>query len=266
MSRALSNRFARLEGNSRGGETGVVVFPLGLDADRAPREADLTRSGLACASDCFLPIWQSASAESFAVVRCCSRRAGGPLFCSWRLTGARSLRQRLRSFEMLLQGWESLTRIRSGGVALLLRSLLVLGDFLLVILDHLARELPIEGLTPELAEVRVHRLLVLLGSVGGFTPSCVATAVAFCAPAAWSCWSVCPNERTPSLAPFSWASCPICTSARLPSIALVIKVWLARSLDLVCAHAPRLVQVRADARLTLTINRVMTFLRRKVCG
>src|SRR5215203_3560821 len=48
----------------------------------------------------------------------------------------------------------------------------------------------------------------LLSSVGGFTPSCVATAVAFCAPAAWSCWSVCPNERTPSLAPFSWASCP----------------------------------------------------------
>src|SRR3954462_12313928 len=83
---------------------------------------------------------------------------------------------------MLLKGWESLTRIRSGRVALLLRSLLVLGDFLLVILDHLARELPIEGLTRELAEVRVHRLLVLLGSVGGFTPSCIATAVAFCAP------------------------------------------------------------------------------------
>jgi hypothetical protein len=79
MSRALSNRFARLEGNSRGGETGVVVFPLRLDADRAALEADLMRSGLACASDCFLPIWQSASAESFAVVRCCSRRAGGPL-------------------------------------------------------------------------------------------------------------------------------------------------------------------------------------------
>jgi hypothetical protein len=55
MSRALSNRFARLEGNSRGGETGVVVFPLRLDADRAAREADLTRSGVACASDCFLP-------------------------------------------------------------------------------------------------------------------------------------------------------------------------------------------------------------------
>src|SRR5215207_9427773 len=32
------------------------------------------------------------------------------------------------------------------------------------------------------------------------------------------------------------------------------------------AHAPWLVQVRADARLTLTIKRVMTFLRRKVCG
>src|SRR4051794_260206 len=64
---------------------------------------------------------------------------------------------------MLLQGWESLTRIRSGRVALLLRSLLVLGDFLLVILDHLARELPIEGLTRELAEVRVHRLLVFVG-------------------------------------------------------------------------------------------------------
>src|SRR3954454_3302389 len=84
-------------------------------------------------------------------------------FCSWRLTGARSLRQRLRSFEMLLQGWESLTRIRSDRVPLLLRSLLVLGDFLLVILDHLARELPIEGLTRELAEVRVHRLLVFVG-------------------------------------------------------------------------------------------------------
>jgi hypothetical protein len=78
MSRALSYRFARLEGNSRGGETGVVVFPLRLDADRA-RGADLTRSGVARASDCFLPIWQSASAESFAVVRCCSRRAGGTL-------------------------------------------------------------------------------------------------------------------------------------------------------------------------------------------
>src|SRR3954464_10204796 len=64
---------------------------------------------------------------------------------------------------MLLKGWESLTRIRSGRVALLLRSLLVLGDFLLVILDHLARELPIEGLTRELAEARVHRLLVLVG-------------------------------------------------------------------------------------------------------
>src|SRR3954451_12074654 len=64
---------------------------------------------------------------------------------------------------MLLKGWESLTRIRSGRVALLLRSLLVLGDFLLVILDHLARELPIEGLTRELAEVRVHRLLVFVG-------------------------------------------------------------------------------------------------------
>ena len=44
------------------------------------------------------------------------------------------------------------------------------------------------------------------------------------------------------------------------------KGWLARSLGLLCAQAPRLVQVRADARLTLTINRVMTFLRRKVCG
>ena len=50
-------------------QTGVVVFPLRLDADRAAREADLTRSGLACASDCFLPIWQSASAESFAPYR-----------------------------------------------------------------------------------------------------------------------------------------------------------------------------------------------------
>src|SRR5215204_4913660 len=49
--------------------TGVVVFPLRLDADRAPREADLTRSGLACASDCFLPVWQSASAEPFAPYR-----------------------------------------------------------------------------------------------------------------------------------------------------------------------------------------------------
>ena len=55
MSRALSNRLARLEGNSRGGETGVVVFPLRLDADRAAREADLTRSGLARAHDRFLP-------------------------------------------------------------------------------------------------------------------------------------------------------------------------------------------------------------------
>src|SRR5215217_8596243 len=63
---------------------------------------------------------------------------------------------------MLLQGWESLSRIRSGRVALLLRSLLVLGDFLLVILDHLARELPIEGLTRELAEARVHGLLVFV--------------------------------------------------------------------------------------------------------
>ena len=63
MSRALSYRFARLEGNSRGGETGVVVFPLRLDADRAARGADLTRSGVARASDCFLPIWQSASAN-----------------------------------------------------------------------------------------------------------------------------------------------------------------------------------------------------------
>ena len=44
------------------------------------------------------------------------------------------------------------------------------------------------------------------------------------------------------------------------------KVRLARSLGLVCAQAPRLAQVRADARPTLTINRVMTFLRRKVCG
>ena len=51
------------------GETGVVVFPLRLDGDRAAREADLTRSGLACASDCFLPIWRSASAESFAPYR-----------------------------------------------------------------------------------------------------------------------------------------------------------------------------------------------------
>src|SRR5215207_11507848 len=77
----------------------------------------------------------------------CAELAARQRSCSWRLTGARSLRQRLRSFEMLLQGWESLTRIRSGRVALLLRSLLLLGDFLLVILDHLARELPIEGLT-----------------------------------------------------------------------------------------------------------------------
>jgi hypothetical protein len=69
VSRALSSRLARLEGNSRGGETGAVVFPLRVDADRAAREADLTRSGLACASDCFLPIWQSASAESFAPYR-----------------------------------------------------------------------------------------------------------------------------------------------------------------------------------------------------
>jgi len=66
MSRALSNRFARLEGNSRGGETGVVVFPLRLDADRAAREADLTRSGLAQATDRFLPIWQFLTAEPFA--------------------------------------------------------------------------------------------------------------------------------------------------------------------------------------------------------
>ena len=69
MSRALANRLARLEGSSRGGETGVVVFPLRLDADRAAREADLTRFGLACASDCFLPIWQSAFAEPFAPYR-----------------------------------------------------------------------------------------------------------------------------------------------------------------------------------------------------
>ena len=78
MSRALSNRLARLEGNSRGGETGVVLFPLRLDADWAAREADLTRSGLACASDCFLPIWQSASAESFAPYR-----ALAPCASSW---------------------------------------------------------------------------------------------------------------------------------------------------------------------------------------
>ena len=69
MSRALSNRLARLEGNSRGGETGVVVFPLRVDADRAAREADLTRSGQACASDYFLPVWQSAFAEPFAPYR-----------------------------------------------------------------------------------------------------------------------------------------------------------------------------------------------------
>jgi hypothetical protein len=69
VNRGLSNRLARLEGNSRGGETGVIVFPLPVDADRAAREADLTRSGLACASDCFLPIWQSASAEPFAPYR-----------------------------------------------------------------------------------------------------------------------------------------------------------------------------------------------------
>ena len=62
MSRALSNRLARLEGNSRGGET--ASMPIG-----AAREADLTRSGVACASDCFLPIWQSASAESFGPYR-----------------------------------------------------------------------------------------------------------------------------------------------------------------------------------------------------
>src|SRR3954452_13978242 len=64
---------------------------------------------------------------------------------------------------MLLKGWESFTRIRSGRDALLFRSLLVLGDFLLVILDHLARELPIERLIRELAEGRVHRFLVLVG-------------------------------------------------------------------------------------------------------
>src|SRR5829696_4360234 len=93
----------------------------------------------------------------------CAELAARQRSCSWRLTGARSLRQRLRSFEMLLQGWESLTRIRSGWVALLLRSLLVLGDFLLVILNHLAREPPIEGLTRELAEARVHRLLIFVG-------------------------------------------------------------------------------------------------------
>ena len=40
-----------------------------FDADRAAREANLTRSGMACAPDCFLPIWQSASAESFAPYR-----------------------------------------------------------------------------------------------------------------------------------------------------------------------------------------------------
>src|SRR5215204_441186 len=108
--------------------------------------------------------------------------------CSWRLTGARSLRQRLRSFEMLLQGWESVTRIRSGRVALLLRSLLVLGDFLLVILDHLARELPIEGLTRELAEARVHGLLVFVGFGRRVHTELCRDAVAFCAPAAWSCW------------------------------------------------------------------------------
>ena len=69
MSRALVNRLGRLEGSSRGGETGVVVFPLRLDADRASREVDLTRSGLACASDCFLPVRQSAFAEPFAPYR-----------------------------------------------------------------------------------------------------------------------------------------------------------------------------------------------------
>src|SRR4029450_3210335 len=84
-------------------------------------------------------------------------------FCSWRLTRTRSLRQRLRSFKMLLQGGKGLGRIGCGWVALLLRSLLVLSDFLLVILDHLARELPIEGETRKLAEVRVHRLLFLVG-------------------------------------------------------------------------------------------------------
>jgi hypothetical protein len=98
MSRALSNRFARLAGNSRGGETGVAVFPLRLDADRAAREADLTRSGLAQATDRFLPIWQFLTAEPFAPYQVAGTRARvhGPHRQPWsphlrgRLDGPRS--------------------------------------------------------------------------------------------------------------------------------------------------------------------------------
>src|SRR4051794_23415843 len=54
------------------------------------------------------------------------------------------LRERLRRLEMLLERRQRLVGISAGRVVLHLRRLLVIGDVLLVVLDHLARERLVE--------------------------------------------------------------------------------------------------------------------------
>src|SRR4051812_14602858 len=79
------------------------------------------------------------------------------------------LGERLRRLEMLLEGRQRVVGISAGRVVLHLRRLLVVGDVLLVVLDHLARERLVELVARELRHLVVHSLVLLvrLGRRGG---------------------------------------------------------------------------------------------------